>query len=134
MQLINIALKDLRFPKNTVRKLQRSATGRREPSRLEATHLACGRSAAGSRLAADDPTHRRIMTQPLGVVDVLVSGQPPEHGLPQRLDTRMPAVLAGAGVGEPLAGQIRKAKSKCRKESSTFWATVCCRDMERSSA
>ena len=43
------------------------------------------------------------MAEPLGVVDVLVSGQPPEHGLPQHPDERVPAVLARAGVGEPLA-------------------------------
>jgi hypothetical protein len=32
---------------------------------------------------------------------VLVSGQPPEHGLPQHPDKRVPAVLARAGVCEP---------------------------------
>jgi hypothetical protein len=50
------------------------------------------------------------MTQPLGVVDVLVSGKPTEYRLPQHTDKSVPAVLAGAGVGEPLAGQIRKAQ------------------------
>ena len=50
------------------------------------------------------------MAQPLGVVDVLVPGQPPENGLPQHTHERVPAVLTGAGVGEPFAGQIRKAK------------------------
>ena len=53
-----------------------------------------------SRLAADDPSHRGIMAQPLGVVDVLVSGKPTEHRLPQHADQSMPAVLARAGVGE----------------------------------
>jgi ligand-binding sensor protein len=61
-------------------------------------------------LAADDPSHRRIMAQPLGVIDVLVSGKPTEHRLPQHTDKSVPAVLAGACVGEPLAGQIRKAQ------------------------
>ena len=50
------------------------------------------------------------MAQPLGVVDVLVSGKPTEHRLPQHTDQRMQAVFAGAGVGEPVAGQIRKAE------------------------
>ena len=50
------------------------------------------------------------MAQPFGVVDVLVSGKPPEHGLPQHSDKSVPAILAGAGVGEPFAGQIRKAE------------------------
>ena len=56
-----------------------------------------------SRLAANNPTHRRIMAQPFGVVDVLVSRRPPEHGLPQHADQRMTDVLAGASVGENFA-------------------------------
>ena len=50
------------------------------------------------------------MAQPLGVVDVLVSGQPPEHGLPQHAHERVPAVLAGAGIGEPLARHRAEAE------------------------
>ena len=50
------------------------------------------------------------MAKPLGVIDILVSGKPPEHRLPQHSDQSVPAVLAGARVGEPLAGQIRKAE------------------------
>ena len=64
-----------------------------------------------SRLPADDPSHRGIMAEPLGVVDVLVSGKPTEHRLPQHTDKSVPAVFAGASVGEPLAGEIRKAES-----------------------
>jgi hypothetical protein len=64
-----------------------------------------------SRLPADDPSHRGIMAQPLGVVDVLVSGKPTEHRLPQHTDKSVPAVLAGAGVGEPFASRLRKAES-----------------------
>ena len=64
-----------------------------------------------SCLPADDPSHGGIMTQPLGVVDVLVSGQSTEHRLPQHTDESVPAVIASAGVGEPLAGEIRKAES-----------------------
>ena len=43
------------------------------------------------------------MAQALGVVDVLVSGKPPEDRLPQQPDQRMTAVLAGACVGEHVA-------------------------------
>ena len=43
------------------------------------------------------------MTQALGIVHVLVSGKPTEHGLPQHTDQRMAAVLASARVGEHLA-------------------------------
>ena len=52
------------------------------------------------RLAADDPAHGRIMPKPLGVVDILITGETPEYGLPQHADKRMPAILAGADVGE----------------------------------
>ena len=50
------------------------------------------------------------MAQPFGVVDVLVSGEPPEHRLPQHADQRMSAVLAGAGVSEPLARHRTEAE------------------------
>ena len=64
-----------------------------------------------SRPSAHDPSHHGIMTQPLGVVDVLVSGKPTEHRPPQHTDKSVPAVLAGAGVGEPFASRLRKAES-----------------------
>jgi hypothetical protein len=44
-----------------------------------------------SRLTADDPAHRRIMTQTLGVVDIFVSGKTPEDGLPQHSNKSVPA-------------------------------------------
>ena len=44
-----------------------------KPSRLEAAHLARRCSAAMSGLATNNPAHRRIMPQALGVVHVLVS-------------------------------------------------------------
>jgi len=46
----------------------------------------------------------------LGVINVLVSGQPSEHRLPQRPYQHMPAVLACAGVGEPLARHCTEAE------------------------
>ena len=52
------------------------------------------------RLATDNPAHRRIMAQPLGVVHVLISGQPSEHRLPQHSHQRMAAILASARIGE----------------------------------
>src|SRR5215831_4099907 len=58
-----------------------------------------------SRLATNNPTHRRIMTEALGIVHVLVSGKPTEHGLPQQTDQRMAAVLASARIGEHLTRQ-----------------------------
>ena len=83
----------------------------REPVRLEAPHLARRSRTALSRLAADDPAHRRIMAQALGVVHVLVSGKTTEHRLPQQTDQRMAAVLAGARIGERLARH--RAQPEC---------------------
>lgn len=51
----------------------------------------------------------------LGVIDILVSGKPPEHRLPQHsdqsvADQSVAAILPRPRVGETLAGQIRKAE------------------------
>ena len=51
----------------------------REPTCLEAAHLARRSRTAMRRLAADDPAHRRIMTQALGVVHILISSEAAEH-------------------------------------------------------
>jgi hypothetical protein len=56
-----------------------------------------------SRLATNNPTHRRVMTEALGVV--LVSGKPTEYGLAQQTDQRMAAILASARIGEHLTRQ-----------------------------
>jgi hypothetical protein len=47
------------------------------------------------------------MAQPLGI---LISGKSPEHRLSQHSDESMPAVLAGACVGEYIAGHRGKAE------------------------
>src|SRR4051794_26597088 len=60
--------------------------------------------------ATHDPAQGRIMRQPVGVVHVFVSGQPPEHGLAKLRDQRVAAVLARPGVGESLSGQFRQPK------------------------
>jgi hypothetical protein len=43
------------------------------------------------------------VAQTFGVVHVLVSGEPPEHRLPQQPDQRMATVPAGARVSERAA-------------------------------
>ena len=81
-----------------------------QPLGLEAAHLA-GR---GRSLRHGPPTHNPaqggIMRQPVGIVHVLVSGQPPEHGLAELSDQRVAAILARPGVGEVLSGQVRQAE------------------------
>ena len=82
---------------------RRKVPFRREPARLEAAHLARRCSASRSSFAADNPAHRRIMAQPLGVVHILVSGKSSEHRLSQHSDESMPAVPTSACVGERIA-------------------------------
>jgi hypothetical protein len=65
---------------------------------------------AAAPKAALPPTHRGIMTQAFCVIHILVSGKSPEHRLSQHSDESMPAVLAGACVGEYIAGHRGKAE------------------------
>jgi hypothetical protein len=69
--------------------------------------------ASRGSLDPNDPAHRGIMPQPLGIVYILVSSEASEHRLPQQADESMPAVPARARVGEfsglP-ARQIRGAR------------------------
>jgi hypothetical protein len=46
------------------------------------------------------------MTQAFCVIHILVSGKSPEHRLLQHSDESMPAVLAGACVGEYIASKL----------------------------
>src|SRR3982074_3909344 len=79
---------------------RRKVLFRREPTRLEAAHLARRCRCPQSRLAANNPTHRGIMMQAFCVIHILVSGKSPEHRLSQHSDETMPSVLAGAHVSE----------------------------------
>jgi hypothetical protein len=54
----------------------------RKPLRLEPAHLARRSRSTISRIAADNPTHRRIVAQALSVVDILISSKTAEHRLP----------------------------------------------------
>jgi hypothetical protein len=50
------------------------------------------------------------MSKTFGVVDILVTCEPPEHGLPQHAHERVPAVLTCAGVGQSFAGHHAQAE------------------------
>jgi hypothetical protein len=73
--------------------------------RFEPAHLAWRRCATFRRFAADDPAHRWIVAQSLGVVHILVSCEPAEHRLTQHADQRMTAVLSRARVSQCFAGR-----------------------------
>src|ERR1039458_3845514 len=62
----------------------------RKPIRLEASHLAGGGCLLRCSTTANDPAHRRIATEPVGVVHVLVSSDTPKHRLPHFPDQIMP--------------------------------------------
>src|SRR5262245_8365237 len=73
---------------------------RREPLRLEATHLA-GRSRAPlRRFAADNPAHSRIVAQALGVVHILVSGKATKYRLPEQPSQCVPTIPPTACFGQ----------------------------------
>ena len=50
------------------------------------------------------------MAQAFGIVDILISGKPPEHRLPKQPDQRMVTVLAGAAIGEHVARHRAETK------------------------
>jgi hypothetical protein len=54
----------------------------RKPLRLEAAHLARRGRITHDSLAPDDPAHRRIAAEPVGIVDILIPGEATEHRLP----------------------------------------------------
>jgi len=58
----------------------------RKPLSLEASHLAGRGCLLRCSTTANDPAHRRIAPEPVGVVQVLVSGKATEHRLPQHSD------------------------------------------------
>ena len=72
---------------------------------LEPPHLAGRCPAALDRLAADDPAHRGITPEPVGVVDILVAGETPIDGLAKETDDAVPAVPARAAIREHAARQ-----------------------------
>src|SRR5215475_12212081 len=74
--------------------------GRREPLRLEAPHLTRRSRAPLRRFAADNPAHRRIVAQALGVVHILVSGKATKYRLPEQLGQCVPTILATVCVGQ----------------------------------
>ena len=79
---------------------RRKVLFRREPTRLEAAHLARRCRRPLSCFAANNPTHRGIMTQAFCVIHVLIPCKPPKHGLPRQTDQRMAAILACACIGD----------------------------------
>jgi hypothetical protein len=72
---------------------------------LEPPHLAGRCAAAFDRLAADNPPHRGIAPETVGVVHILVSGETSIDRLAKQTDDAMPAVLPRPAVGQDIARQ-----------------------------
>ena len=73
----------------------------REPLGLEPPHLAGRGRVSHDDPATDDPAHRRIAAQPVGVIDVFISGEPTEHRLAQHADKIVTTVVAPAAINKP---------------------------------
>jgi hypothetical protein len=64
---------------------------------------------SGDLLRADQP-EGGILAQPLGVIDILVTGQPAVDGLPKQIGQRKLGVLAAAGVAQMLFDELSQAE------------------------
>jgi hypothetical protein len=53
--------------------------GPAQPLRLKAPHMTGRGGRAADRPIANHPAHCRVTTQPVGIIHVFVSSQPPEH-------------------------------------------------------
>ena len=69
-------------------------------------HLAGGSGLLCNSATADNPAHRRVTSQAVGVVHVLIATEAAEDGLAKQSCQRMPAVLAGARVIETIANHV----------------------------
>jgi hypothetical protein len=85
--------------------------GPAQPLRLEAAHLAGRGGIPCDRLIADHPAHRRITAQPVGVIHVLVAGQPSEHRLPQQARQSVATILACARISERVGSCVAQAEN-----------------------
>ena len=82
----------------------------RQKLRLEAPHLAAGRSLSFDGLASNNPPHRRITSKTLGVVYVFITANTAKHRLAKLPRHAVPSVLAGTAVLENIPSNFGQAK------------------------
>ncbi len=68
--------------------------------RLEAPHLTGRGSLFRDSMAADNPPHHWVETEPVGIVHVVVPAKASENGLAKQPDKTVAAVLPTTGVRE----------------------------------
>ena len=80
--------------------------GPAQPLRLEPAHLAGRSGRPGDRPVADHPAHCRVAAQPVGVVHILVAGQPSEYRLAQQARQSVATILAGARISKRIGTRV----------------------------
>ncbi len=74
--------------------------------RLKTPHLAGGCCLSFDGLAADNPPHRRVEAEPVGIVHVVVAAKASENGLTELPDKSVATVLSTTGVRECVPGNL----------------------------
>ncbi len=82
----------------------------RQKLRLEAPHLAGGRSVSLDGLATDNPPHGRITSETLGVIHVIITANTSENRLAELTGHTVPSVLTGTAVLKNSLGNLAQAK------------------------
>jgi hypothetical protein len=83
----------------------------RQKLALEASHLARRSSSLGHGSASNNPPHGRIVTEAVGVVDVLVAAEPPEGGLTEQADHPVLSVPSGPRVHQAFPRGLGQSES-----------------------
>ena len=78
--------------------------------RLEAPHLAAGRSLSFDGLATNNPPHSGITSQTLSVVHVFITANASKQRLAELTRHTVPSILAGTAVVENTSGNLSQAK------------------------
>lgn len=86
----------------------------RETFGLEPAHLRCRGCLTVDGAVADDLRHNGVTSQPLGIVDVFISGEAAINGLPEKPCHPVNSVRTRSGVGQRHACQIGEAEGVVR--------------------
>ena len=82
----------------------------RQKLRLEAAHLAGGRSLSFDGLAPNNPTHGGITSKALSVVHVFITADTSKQRLAELLRHAVPSVLASTDIVKHVSGNLAQAK------------------------
>ena len=79
--------------------------------RLKTPHLTGGCCLSFDGLAADNPPHRGVEAEPVGIVHVVVAAKASEHGLTKLPDKSVATVLSTTSVRECVPGNLGQSES-----------------------